>query len=228
LQNSLLQTYRSDFGKYSKISSHKYLLKVFDSAPRLSGQRLKYVNIDSEMRSRDLKNALELLTLAGIIKPIYFSSASGLPLGAQLDEQKLKLNFLDTGLMQNVCGLQNQINLGGNIMQIDSGSVVEQFVGQELRAYSDKHQPSSLFFWARDIRGSSAEVDYIINVDSEILPVEVKAGKTGTLKSLKIFLKEKKAKFGVRISKEKLSYYEQVLSVPLYMIEQIPRLVRSV
>lgn len=227
-QNNLLQTYRSDFGKYAGTSQHKYLLKVFDSAARFAGQRLKYSNIDPDVKSRDLKNAMDLLTSAGIIKPIYLSSASGLPLGAQINEQKLKLNFLDIGLMQNICGLQNQISFEKDFMQINSGAVVEQFAGQELRAYSDKHQPSSLFFWARDKRGSSAEVDYVINIDSEILPIEVKAGKTGTLKSLKLFLDEKHTKFGIRLSQEKLSYYDRVLSIPLYMIEQIPRLVHSV
>lgn len=228
LQNSLLQTYRSDFGKYAKTSQHKYLLKVFDAAPRLIGQRVKYSNIDPEFKSRDLKNALELLILAGILKPIYSSHASRLPLGAQLNEQKYKLNFLDTGLMQNVCGLQSRISLEKDFMQINAGSIVEQFVGQELILYGDKHQPGALFFWARDKRGSSAEVDYVINVGQNILPLEVKAGKTGKLKSLKIFLKEKKAKFGIRVSQEKFSYYERVLSVPLYMIEQIPRLVGEI
>lgn len=228
LQNSLLQTYRSDFGKYAKLSQHKYLIKVFDSAPRLVGQRVKFANIDPETKSRDIKNALELLILAGIIYPVYASSASGVPLGAMMNEKKLKLNFLDIGLMQNVCGLQAQISLESNFIQVNNGSVTEQFVGQELRAYNDKHEPSRLFFWAREKKGSSAEVDYVINVESQILPVEVKAGKEGTLKSLKIFLKEKKTKLGIRVSQDKISYYEQILSVPLYMIEQIPRLVRNI
>ena len=61
----------------------------------------KYSNIDTDTRSRDLKNALNLLALAGVVKPIYLTKASGLPLGAQIDEQKFKLNFLDVGLMQN-------------------------------------------------------------------------------------------------------------------------------
>lgn len=101
-------------------------------------------------------------------------------------------------------------------------------MGQELRAYSDKHQQSQLFFWARDKRNSSAEVDFIINIGTEILPIEVKAGKTGTLRSLKLFLEEKKAKFGIRISQEKLSYHDRVFSLPLYMIEQLPRMVEGI
>jgi len=227
VQTGLLQTYRSDFGKYAKISQHKYLQKVFDSAPRLVGQRIKYSSIDADTRSRDLKNALNLLVLAGIIKPIYLTKASGLPLGAQINEQKFKLNFLDIGLMQSSCGLQGRLSVEEDFMQINAGAVAEQFVGQELAAYSDKHQQGSIYFWAREKKGSMAAVDYVINIGSDILPMEVKSGKEGRLKSLRMFIEEKKARLGIRISQDKLSYYDKILSIPLYMIEQMPRIVKS-
>jgi predicted AAA+ superfamily ATPase len=228
IQTGLLQTYRSDFGKYAKISQHKNLQKVFDTAPRLVGQRIKYSNIDSDTRSRDLKNALNLLALAGIIKPIYLTKASGLPLGAQINEQKFKLNFLDVGLMQNSCGLQGRLSVEKDLMQINAGSVAEQFVGQELAAYSDRHQQYSLYFWAREKKSSMAEVDYVINIGSDILPIEVKSGKEGRLKSLRMFIEEKKSKLGIRFSQDKLSYHDKVLSIPLYMVEQLPRLAKSI
>jgi len=81
------------------------------------------------------------------------------------------------------------------------------------------------FFWARDKKNSSAEVDFVTAVDFRVFPLEVKAGKTGTLKSLKLFIKEKKSLFGVRFSQEKLSLYDNVLTLPLYMAEQMKRLV---
>lgn len=227
IQTALLQTYRSDFGKYAKISQHKYLQKVFDTAPRMVGQRIKYSNIDPDTRSRDLKNALNLLALAGIVKPIYSTKASGLPLGAQINEQRFKINFLDVGLMQNSCGLQGRLSTAEDFMQINAGAVAEQFVGQELVAYSDRHLQASLYFWAREKKGSMAEVDYVINIGSEIFPVEVKSGKEGKLKSLRMFIEEKKTKLGIRFSQDKLSYYDKILSIPLYMVEQMPRLVES-
>jgi uncharacterized protein len=227
IQTGLLQTYRSDFGKYAKISQHKYLQKVFDTAPRMAGQRIKYSNIDPDTRSRDLKNALNLLTLAGIVRPIYLTKASGLPLGAQINEQRFKINFLDVGLMQNSCGLQGRLSIEDDFMQINAGSVAEQFVGQELTAYSDRHQQASLYFWAREKRGSMAEVDYVINIGSDIFPVEVKSGKEGRLKSLRMFIEEKKSKLGIRFSQDKLSCYDKILSIPLYMVEQLPRLAES-
>ncbi|MBU4479335.1 MAG: AAA family ATPase [Candidatus Omnitrophica bacterium] len=227
IQNSLLQTYRSDFGKYAKTSEHKYLQKVFDEAPRLVGSRVKYSNIDSASKSRDIKQALNLLKLAGIIHPVYATAASGLPLGAQANETKFKLNFLDVGLMQNACGLQTELTLTNDFIQINAGAVTEQLIGQELRAYFDSYLEHNLFFWARDKKSSSAEVDYVVVVDSLILPVEVKAGKTGTLKSLKLFIEEKDVSFGIRFSQEKLSLYDKVLTLPLYMAEQMRKLAQE-
>ena len=228
IQAGILETYRSDFGKYAKKVQHKYLQRLFESAPRLVGQGFKYVNVDPGAKSRELKQALELLVLAGIIHPVYASSASGLPLGFQVREQKFKIIFLDVGLAQNVCGLQAEINFNKDLLQINAGSVAEQFVGQELRAYGDAYKRQNLYFWARNKKGSTAEVDFVINVRSRILPVEVKAGKTGTLKSLKLFLKEKNAPYGVRVSCNPLSYYDQILSIPLYMVEQLPGIVEEV
>ena len=167
------------------------------------------------------------MKLAGILCPVYATAASGLPLGAQADEMKFKLNFLDVGLMQNACGLQTELSLTNNFFQINAGAVTEQLIGQELRACFDSYLKRDLFFWARDKKNSSAEVDYVVAVDSLVLPVEVKAGKTGTLKSQKLFIEEKRSLFGVRFSQEKLSLHDKVLTLPLYMAEQMNRLVRG-
>lgn len=228
LQASILETYRGDFGKYANIAHHKYLQKVFEAVPRLVGQRIKYVAIDKDTKSRDLKNALELLTMSRVVRTIYSTKASGLPLGAQIDEKKFKVNFLDVGLMQNACGIQAEIQKNKNLLQINAGSVAEQFVGQELRAYADRYRQNDLYFWARDKRGSSSEVDYIISIDDNIIPIEVKSGKTGKLKSLNIFLKEKNVNLGIKISSGKFFYKDNILSLPLYMIKEIPRLVREI
>jgi len=228
IQSALLETYRNDFGKYANLAQHKYLQKVFDAAPRLSGQRVKYVQIDREIKSRDLKNAMELLSLARIVRPVYASRASGLPLGAQAVPQKFKLTFLDVGLMQYVCGLGAELRMEKEIMQINSGAVAEQFVGQELKAYNDPYKDNSFYFWARDKRGSCAEVDYLFTKGKYVIPVEVKSGKGGRLKSLRAFLKEKKSPVGIRLSTDQLSFHERILSVPLYMISHIDRLLNNI
>ncbi len=155
-------------------------------------------------------------------------SGAGVPLAAGINERKFKVVFLDVGMMQNALGVQASIILEKSVMQINAGSVAEQYAAQELIACADPYSEMKLYFWARDARGSSAEIDYLIDIDGMPIPVEVKAGATGSLKSMKIFLKEyPNIPLGVRHSMHELSYYNKILSIPLYMISQTPRLIRN-
>ncbi len=112
-------------------------------------------------------------------------------------------------------------------MLLNRGTLAEQFVGQELLAYGNKQESGHLFFWVREQTGSSAEVDYVITVHDQIIPLEVKSGAVGKLKSLKLFMQEKSSKLGIRVSQAPLDYSNNILSVPFYLISQIPRLVKS-
>lgn len=226
MQTALLQTYRSDFGKYASHAQQKYLLRTFDALPGLIGQQIKYSHIDLTSKSRDIKTAIELLSLAGLVSPIYSTSASGLPLGAQIDFHRFKAQFLDTGLVLNMNGLQADIQFK-DFTLINSGALAEHVVGQELISHSDPCQPAKLFYWARNKPGSQAEVDFLIPTEGYPFPLEVKAGKTGTLKSLHLYLSEKNVPFGIKLSKDNLSFHQRVLSVPIYLVEQLPRLIRT-
>ena len=228
VSSALLQTYRDDFGKYANQGKHLYLQKVLDSAPRLVGQRYKYVNVDHELRSRELKEALLLLVRAGLMHRICATSGAGLPLAAYSKDQLFKILFLDVGLMQHACGLDAAIATASDFLAINAGAVAEQFVGQELLAYSPAYEETALFFWQREQRNSQAEVDYLMSVAGRVIPVEVKAGKTGRLRSLKQFMTDYDCPLGVRISQAPVSFEHGMLSVPLYAIDQLPRLIREV
>lgn len=223
----LLETYRSDFPKYSTKGQYKYLQTLFEKAPGLVCQNFKYSHVSQEERSKDLKIALDQLCWAGLLHKIIATNASGIPLQAHVKENKFKLLFLDGGLVNCANKLDLQVTWNLELMQINSGILAEQFVGQELLAYANPYMNSPLYFWARDKKGAMAEVDYILQMGSLILPIEVKAGKTGSLKSLTQFLIEKQAPFGIRISQHILSFHDRILSVPLYMISQLPRLIES-
>jgi len=226
VHQSLLQTYQSDFGKYSSRSQYKYLQQFFEKAPMVVGSHFKYVAINPEVRSRELKTALQQLNWAGLIHTVYQTQASGVPLHAQvrIDDSKFKLLFLDVGLMQTAGKIDSAAVWDDDILQIRSGALAEQVVGQELIAYQDPYESPQLFFWKREKKNSSAEVDYVIQNRTAIIPVEVKAGKTGHLKSLARFCEEKKPPVGLKISAAPLSRDPWVLSLPFYLIEQIPRL----
>ena len=227
LQEGLLLTYRDDFGKYAKHVSHRYLQVCFERAPSLVGEYFNYSKIDPELRARELKPALQSLVKAGLIHLIYYTSGSGLPLISTQQDQRFKLHFIDVGLMTKASRLPADVLLQENFFALNRGSTMEQFVGQELLAYMKAGEPESLHYWSRDKKGSSAEVDYVVAVDDQIVPIEVKAGSTGRLKSLQVFLGEKKYSLGVKISMDSLSVKNNILCVPAYMIQSLPRLVRN-
>lgn len=227
LQEGLLLTYRDDFGKYAKHSQHRYLQIFFERAPTLVGEDFNFSKIDLNLRARELRPALECLMMAGLIHLIYHTSGSGLPLISTQNDQRFKLHFIDVGLMTKASRLSAEILLQENFFALNRGSTMEQLVGQELLAYTPAEEPGSLNYWSREKSGSSAEVDYIVAVDNHVIPIEVKSGSTGRLKSLQVFLQEKKYPLGVKISMDPLTIRNNILCVPAYMIQSLPRLIRN-
>ena len=217
----ILKSYESDFGKYADHVQHKYLQIIFQKAPSLISQIIKYVNIDSDLRSRELKPALDLISHAGLINQIFATTASGLPLHAHIRYNRFKLLFLDVGLLQTANIVDAEDFFNKEILQINSGVIAEQFVGQELIFYDDPSQNKSLLFWENE--KTLSEIDYIKTIDSKIIPIEVKSGSTGSLKSLHNFIKLKKTPFGIRISQNPLSFYDNILSIPLYLLSEMNR-----
>ncbi len=227
LLGSLLETYRSDFPKYATKTQYKQVQLFFEKAPGLVSQHFKYSHVSPEHRSADLKIALEQLGWAGLLHKVTATSASGIPLMAHAKENKFKLLFLDIGLVNCADKLEFQTVWDTQLLQINAGAQAEQLVGQELLAYADPYVNSQLFYWEREKKGSIAEVDYVIQVGRQIIPIEVKAGATGSLKSLAQFLSDKRQPFGVRISQHPLSFHDRILSVPLYLISQLSRLIQQ-
>ncbi len=238
IKNSILLTYRDDFNKYGKRAEHVRLQKVFQKLPLQVGQKLKYVNLDRNEKSSKLKAALHLLALARVYMPIYHSSANGVPLRAESNEKMQKPLFLDVGLLVTACGMSYaEISSADKITLINSGPVCEQFIGQHLLYSRPCYEEPELFYWCREKRQASSEVDYIQTCRDLIFPVEVKAGKTGTLKSLQVFIKEKGVGLGVRFNADLPTIHEakfslpettgtfKLLSLPLYMVEELPRII---
>jgi len=174
-----------------------------------------------------------LLTLSRVVHPVLHTSANGLPLGAERDERHFKALFLDIGLVSRLCGL----DLAGaeELITVNEGALAEQFVGQQLLASAPAFEDPQLFYWAREARNSNAEVDFVLSRRRDILPVEVKAGKTGTLRSTFQFLVEKGRRRAVRFYTGSPALEEiqlpdeggtkvQLLSLPLYAVTQLDRL----
>jgi len=234
---SILQTYEDDFSKYRKKTDHHRLKKVFQKLPALIANKLKYVNIDPHDKAKDLANSLELLEMAKIFYKVKHSSANGIPLRAEVNDKMFKPLFLDIGLVSSSLGLKlTDLTTDNNIM-VNQGALAEQFVGQHLLYSGQYYEKPELFYWNREARNSSAELDYLLTINSNIIPVEVKAGRTGTLKSLQVFIAEKKSKTALRFNTSTPVLSEQTtriagkddckylfLSLPLYLICQAERL----
>lgn len=225
IQAFLMNTYRNDFGKYASRANQQHCRRIFEKAPSLIAKHFKYNDVDPDVQSRTLKIALHLLIQAGLLLPVYETKANGLPLNAAINEKKFKLLFVDIGLVNFSTQLNASILMQDDLLLLNDGAIAEQFVGQELIATQPNFHEPALYFWQQNQRNDSAEVDYIIQYQHHILPIEVKAGKTGRLRSLHAFIKKHNSPIGVKISQEPLSLDGKVLSLPLYMISELNRIV---
>ncbi|MDM8535638.1 AAA family ATPase [Desulfobacterales bacterium HSG17] len=186
IQEGLIEAYRADFSKYAPYSDKQCLSSVLTNTARFAGQQIKYTRLADGFTPPTNKKAFDLLNMARIIYKIPSTPLVGLPLGALASDRKFKALIVDIGLMQYLCGLNISEEIyKKDLLNIYNGALAEQFVGQELLAYND----NQLYYWARDAKSSNAEVDYLFQNSSEIVPVEVKSGSAGRLKSLHLLLK---------------------------------------
>lgn len=219
IQQSIVDTYRDDFGKYASQVQFKHLRKLFARIPSMIGNKFVYANVDADTKSRELKEALTLLETAGIIYRVKNTSGEGLPLESHANDRYFKVVFLDIGLMHAVNGLKRDIVLGEDLTDIYKGAMAEQFVGQELLAYSSPYHKNILYYWARDKRGSSAEIDYLLQKERNVIPIEVKSGPTGRMKSMMLYKDAYHPKQAVKISQAPFDDKKEILELPLYAIE---------
>ena len=239
IQNNILTSIQYDFAKYGTRKQQEYLQIVLRYCGRYPGRKIKYSNVDREIRSTYLKEAFKKLALSRIIHIVKHSNAMKVPLTEHVKEDVFKTVFLDIGFVNQL----NQIELTGvdNLVTANEGILAEQFIAQELLSIQPAFLSPELFYWSREEKSSNAEIDFIFQYKNKIYPVEVKAGKTGTLKSMQMYLYEKKLKEGIRFNMDlpnkgtfnakinapgkdnELSW--TLLSLPLYMVSELKRLI---
>ena len=185
IQTDLIATLRQDFAKYAGHSDKRCLNAVLSSVARKTGEQIKYAHLAEDFTNPTIKKAFELMETARLFTRVRAASPGGIPLGASASEKIFKAVFLDIGLLSNIIGFYSDKTVPKHkLASVYNGKLAEQFVGQELRASYNEN----LFYWSREKRGSSAETDYLIEKKGEIIPVEVKSGKSGKLKSLHLLL----------------------------------------
>jgi len=187
----LTETFRDDFAKYAPRADPLCLDEVFKATARSVGSRVKYSRLSPGHTNPKIHRAFDLLCRAQVIRKVRSANPPRFPLGATASEKRFKALALDLGICHQMCGVRpDTIGAETELLSLYRGALAEQFVGQELVvSQSGVPQGGDLYFWARDRRGSSAEVDFLATVDGRIHPVEVKAGAAGRLRSLHLLLK---------------------------------------
>src|SRR3989344_1038717 len=219
LQDEIIQSYQDDFEKYARKNQIPYVSKIFESIPLQLGNKFKYSNIDGEVPSAPLKNALYLLEKTGIIHVCYHTSGQHQPLGADKNLKRFKVFFFDIGLAQRVLGLNIKDWLLQPMTTRAMGCIAEQLVAQEVIAYAPVRKRAELFYWHREAKSSNAEVDFLIVRDGLIVPIEVKSSLKGRMKSMRLYLdSHKNSQYGLKIPEKPFAQQEWIKEIPLYAI----------
>jgi predicted AAA+ superfamily ATPase len=223
VHQSIIQAYKQDFSKYAKRHQIKYVDLLFREIPQQASKPFRFSKVSGEYRKRDLLPALNLSEKAGIQKPIYNSSGQGVPIDAQSDYERFKCLFLDVALAQSVLGYDlRDWFFDAYQGMINKGEIIEMFVGQEMLAYAHPFFEKHLYYWENTKRGSVAEVDYLIEDEHKVIPIEVKSGNGKKLKRLHSFLqKHPNSPYGIHFSA--LNYMDKnaIRAYPIYAVANL-------
>ncbi len=189
VHDRLLRAFRDDVPKYAKGDLQRSnLVQVILALAATVGQQITYTKLIDDDAKRT-KLSVHLAEQAMIVTLARAASPSDLPLGASATSKSLKPIYLDIGLMQRACGRTPAQTLKiKNLLTEFRGQIAEQFVGQELLAELGGSENENLYFWQRAEKGSTAEVDFLISRNGTIVPIEVKSGSSGRLRSLHLCL----------------------------------------
>ncbi|MDR3048310.1 MAG: ATP-binding protein [Elusimicrobiota bacterium] len=220
--DDIIISLKSDFAKYKKRVPAIRINEVFESAANQADGKFVYEKAAINANNMQVKEALELLIMSGIVYPVTHSAANGIPLGAEANYKFRRVIFNDTGIFQRVLGLDTaQLYCADDFKIINRGALAEIFAGVELIKGASCYNPIQLYYWQREKKQSNAQIDYLIQRGETIIPIEVKSGTRGSMQSLHLFMKEKNIKRGARTSLENFAQYENIDVYPLYAVSNL-------
>ncbi|MBW8326630.1 MAG: AAA family ATPase [Prolixibacteraceae bacterium] len=232
IYDSLIASYMDDVEKYASSDSQiQHIRHVIRSSFPEAGSRIKFEGFgNSPYRSRDMGEALRTLEKALLLQLLFPVTSAQLPLLPDVKKSP-KLQILDTGLLNYAVGIQREILGTSDLNSVYQGKVIEHLIGQEILSVQNAAL-DKLNFWVREKKTSNAEVDFVFSFEGKLIPVEVKSGKEGTLKSLHLFMDEAPHSFAVRFYSGELSVTEaqttsgkvyQLLNLPYYLGTQLEK-----
>lgn len=226
---NLLTSFIDDVEKYAKNGFVRVVRHIIKSAFAEVGNRIKFQGFGkSTYSSKDISESFDLLEKAMLMKLIYPTSSVKIPIEPDLKKSP-KLMLLDSGLLHYQSGLQSELFISENPESVAYGRLVEHIVG--IMIYSGFSNPSAnLNFWAREKKQSNAEVDFVYQFKGKVIPVEVKSGATGKLRSLHQFVDQSPHHYAVRFCNSTVSIENAVtikgteyklLNLPWYLAEEL-------
>lgn len=232
IQDDIILTYEDDFSKYEERIEPMLLRQTLHSIASQIGNKFVYSNVQGNYRSEKVKEALELLKDAGLIKAVVHTAANGIPLGAEINDKFVKYIFLDSGLLLRLLGFENtngqseisKLILTGTAAElVNKGHITEMVAGLELLKYNSPTQRHDLYYWQNLSRGAQAEVDYVIARNMKVVPLEVKAGTSGSMRSMYQLMSDKKLDYGIRTSLENFGKINNIDIIPIYALSNLFR-----
>jgi predicted AAA+ superfamily ATPase len=222
--DDIIISLKSDFSKYKKRIPSLHINEVFESVANQAEGKFVYEHAAEGLRNAQVKEALDLLMMAGLVIPVTHTSANGIPLGAEANYKFRRIIFNDTGIFQRVLGLDAaEVYFSDDFKTVNRGALAEIFVGLELLKGASCYKPIQLYYWQREKKQAHAQIDFLIQDGGRIIPIEVKSGTRGTMQSLHLFMKEKNIERGVRTSLENFGKSGAIDVYPLYAISQLTR-----
>jgi len=222
LQDQILRAYTLDFVKHAKQSTSAKIQQAWNSIPsQLAKENKKFIykTIRTGARAREFEIALQWLAEAGLIYKVSKTTKIGIPLKAYEDVSVFKLYLFETGLLARLSRLDPTIFYeGSNFFSEFKGSLAENYVAQCL-SQSIGTTPN---YWTS---AGKAEVGFIIEHGTDILPIEVKSGSQTKAKSLAMYKKKYRPALRIRISDLNLKQTDDLLNVPLFLVDQLHKLI---
>jgi len=195
---TLWQSFKSDVEKYADNQTLKNVIRFVIDASPIESDRITFANFGkSNYRSREIGEALRALDKAKIIHLVYPVTTTKPPLIANL-KKKPRLQFLDTGMLNNILMLQSDMISIKELNDFYNGKIIQHLVAQEIMSLHNDpdYKPN---FWVREKKGSQAEVDLVYQNNQNIIPIEIKSGKKGTLRSLHQFIERADHPYAIRM-----------------------------
>lgn len=229
LLGNILTGYSDDFSKYKKRLKIEHIEETFRSSALQAGKKFIFSHAFRDANSKVVYKALDLLVKAGVVHKVFHTNANDAAvLNSEYDPKKFKTIPHDIGLYNRLSGIQlSDLALQNPLALVHKGSLAEVACGLTLLWEREPFSQEPLYYWHREAKSSNAEVDYVVNIEGKIVPLEVKASGQGAMHSMRVFLKEKNLKFGVRVSTENFGSYEDILTLPLYAVSELERIVKT-